>query len=292
VVVGALCIGIPTEAQSIPASVEFQRDVAYRPMGAEWRLDYAKPKTPGGLLPAVVVIHGGGWIEGDKSSYDQLIVDWAGLGFFAMTINYRLGSAERAAFPEAIEDCKCAVRWLRAHAKEFGVDKDRIGAYGSSAGGHLAMMLGILGGDFGKDYEGDGPYRDQSSDVGAVVSDSGIVSLDAALPGNGTLRRAFNWFLGGSPPLGDIVRKASPMTYAERGAHLPPFLLIYGSIDTQVPIAITEEFVQKLCGAGHKELEYIRYDGVDHCPFFMQNAPGARTKVEQFLVRTLQKQER
>ena len=127
-----------------------------------------------------MVIHGGGWIEGDKSSFASRehgvpgnIVDFAALGFVAVTINYRLSG--EAPFPAALEDCKNAVRWLRAHARDYNLDPDHIGAYGNSAGGHLAMLLGMIGKD--AHLEGDGPYQDQSSLVQAVVSDSGPIDL-------------------------------------------------------------------------------------------------------------------
>ncbi len=127
-----------------------------------------------------MVIHGGGWIEGDKSSFASRehgvpgnIVDFAALGFVAVTINYRL--AGEAPFPAALDDCKTAVRWLRAHARDYNVDPDHIGAFGNSAGGHLAMLLGMAGEDANRG--GDGPHQDQSSLVQAVVSDSGPIDL-------------------------------------------------------------------------------------------------------------------
>ena len=99
--------------------------------------------------PAIVVIHGGGWLEGDKSSFSTPknrppgnIIDFAKLGFVAATINYRL--SKEAPFPAALHDCKCAVRWLRANAEKYQIDRDSIGAWGNSAGGHLALMLGMV----------------------------------------------------------------------------------------------------------------------------------------------------
>ncbi len=288
----AIVIGVAAGAQTVPSCIEDQREMSYRSGGGpEWRLDFAEPKSHDKPLPAIVVIHGGGWIEGDKSSYDQLIVDWAGLGFCAITLNYRLANETKASFPQAIEDCKCAVRWLRAHAGTLHVDKDRIGVYGSSAGGHLALMLGILSKNAGDSYEGDGPYQEESSDVCAVASDSGIVTLNMNLPGNKTLARDFVEFLGASPPPDPAVKKASPASYVDRAPHLPPMLLIYGTADTQVPIALTDDFVAALRAHKHPDLIYTRYDGVDHCPFFSQHAPGAREEVEKFLIRTVKNRE-
>ena len=125
-----------------------------------------KKDSGGETRPGIVVIHGGGWLEGDKSSFTSRthgvpgnIEDFAALGFVAVAINYRLSG--EAPYPAALEDCKCAVRWLRAHAGEYRLDPDRIGAYGNSAGGHLALLLGMTGREAG--LEGDGPFRERSS---------------------------------------------------------------------------------------------------------------------------------
>jgi acetyl esterase/lipase len=144
--------------QKPPASrsLTVVRDVPYREgPSTRWRLDLAMKKDPHGKArPAIVVIHGGGWLEGDRSSFASRkhgvpgnIEDFAELGFIAVAINYRLSG--EAPFPAALEDCKCAVRWLRAHAGEYGIDTKHIGAYGNSAGGHLALLLGLVGKDAG-----------------------------------------------------------------------------------------------------------------------------------------------
>src|SRR5438132_14041569 len=144
--------GVAEEKPPTPGAITVVRDIPYREGPSKrWRLDLAMKKAPHGKpRPAVVVIHGGGWLEGDRSSFASRkhgvpgnIEDFAELGFVAVTINYRLSG--EAPFPAALEDCKCAVRWLRAHAGKYNVDPKRIGAYGNSAGGHLALLLGLGG---------------------------------------------------------------------------------------------------------------------------------------------------
>jgi acetyl esterase/lipase len=287
-----------SEALKVPAGIVHRRDVEYRPggTGSEWRLDYAKPARPAGLLPAIVMVHGGGWKGSNgKANYGPICIDWARRGYFVMAINYRISSSSVHTFPAAIEDCKCAVRWLRAHARTLGVDANRIGVYGSSAGGHLALMLGILSKQkFSDHYEGDGPWQDQSSEVCAVVSDAGVINLDQTLPGNSVLKRAFNDFLGGTPPDKAKVHDASPASYASRASRFPPFLMLYGTADRQVPIGLTDSFVNALRANKHPDLTYLRYAGVDHSPWWLQweknrvpAVKGSRGQIEGFFDRTL-----
>ena len=261
-------------ALKVPADVLFQSYVEYRPGGTahDWCLDYAKPAHAAGPLPAIMMVHGGGWKGNNgKVAYDPICIAWAQRGYFVMAINYRISSSTVHTFPAAIEDCKCAVRGLRAHASTLGVDPNKIGVYGSSAGGHLALMLGILSTQkFGDHYEGDGPWQEQSSDVAAVVSDAGVVNLDQSLPGNNTLKRAFNDFLGGTPPSKETVRDASPASYADRAAKLPPLLMLYGTADSSEPIVLTDSFIEDLRAKGHPDLTYLRYEGIAHSPWWLQ----------------------
>jgi acetyl esterase/lipase len=256
----------------------------------QWRLDLALSKKRAGTpQPAIVVIHGGGWREGDKSSFasDKFavpgnIVDFAKLGFVAVTINYRLSSD--APFPAALEDCKCAVRWLRAHAKAYNIDPSRIGAYGNSAGGHLALLLGMVGKEAG--LEGD--YRDQSSIVQAVVSDSGPIDL-LYQHQHAQLKQVVSQFLGG-PPDGAraaLYKKASPI--CQISSRVPPLLLIYGVEDEQVPIETADQFVIALTRAGVKDVSYHRLAAVGHCPHSLVRVPALPTLVNGFFLRTLSK---
>ncbi len=256
----------------------------------QWVLDLAMPKVAEGKpRPLIVVIHGGGWLEGDKSSFASReygvpgnIVDFAALGFVAATINYRL-SAE-APYPAALEDCRSAILWLRAHAREYHIDPKHIGAYGNSAGGHLALLLGMpVKKESGK---ADDPHKDQSSMVQAVVSDSGPIDLRGQYQQN-RLRQVVGQFMGG-PPEGvriEAYRQASPLHHIT--ADLPPLLLIYGGADEQVPVESADQFVAALGRAGLKDVTYHRLAFVDHCPHSLVRIPSMQTAVNAFFVRTL-----
>jgi acetyl esterase/lipase len=274
-----------------PDGITVIHDIRYREgPSRQWRLDLAARNEPTSKpRPAIVVIHGGGWLEGDKSSFASReqgvpgnIVDFAALGFVAVTVNYRLSG--EAPFPAALEDCKCAVRWLRAHAKDYNVDPDRIGAYGNSAGGHLAMLLGMVAKDAG--LEGDGPYQNESSLVQAVVSDSGPVDLIAQYE-QGPLRTVIAQFMGG-PPEGKRIaeyQKASPLHRAT--ANAPPLLLIYGVADEQVPVETADRLVVALDRLGHKYVSYHRLAQVGHCPHSLIRITFLRPVVDDYFLRTL-----
>ena len=273
------------------ADIVVRRDLRYRDgPSRRWTLDLAMQAGRAARpRPAIVVIHGGGWREGDKSSFAAPdsdvpghIADFAALGFVAAAINYRL--SDEAPFPAALEDCKCAVRWLRAHAREYHIDPDHIGAYGNSAGGHLALLLGMAGPRAGPDQ--DGPYRGESSRVEAVASDSGPIDLRAQYRDD-RLREVVGQFLGGPPegPRLAAYRAASPIDQV--GPDTPPLLLIYGVADAQVPVETADRLVLALGRAGLEDVSYYRLARVDHCPHSLVRVPGLRPVVEEFFVRTL-----
>jgi acetyl esterase/lipase len=275
-----------------PADVTILHNLRYRQGDSrQWHLDLAMKKDRGGKpRPGIVVIHGGGWLEGDKSSFASRehgvpgnIVEFAELGFVAASINYRLSG--EATFPAALDDCKTAVRWLRAHATDYNLDPARIGVYGNSAGGHLAMLLGVAG--VGpQPTVSDGPYQDQSSIVQAVASDSGPIDLIDQYR-RGALREVCVRFMGG-PPEGvraDAYRRASPSEQINPST--PPLLLIYGVDDEQVPVESADRFVLALGQAGLKDVSYYRLARIGHCPHSLIRVPGMRAVVSEFFIRTL-----
>jgi acetyl esterase/lipase len=250
-------------------------------------LDLAMPKKSADKpRPAIVVIHGGGWLEGDKSSFDVTqtpgnIIAFAKLGFVAVTINYRLSG--EAPFPAALDDCRCAVRWLRANAAKYHVDPAHLGAWGNSAGGHLALLVGMMPPESPDKQE---PYADQSGQVQAVVSDSGPIDLLTQYE-HKQLIGVIKKFMGG-PPEGARkaeYQRASPVHYVSE--KIPPLLLIYGAIDTQVDVLLTDQFVAAIGRAGAKDVSYIRLANVDHCPHSLIRIGYLQQVVEDFFLRTL-----
>jgi dipeptidyl aminopeptidase/acylaminoacyl peptidase len=287
----AIDTGLSADKPASREAVTVVNDIKYREGASkQWRLDLAwKKDLLGKPRPAIVVIHGGGWLEGDKSSFATRkhgapgnIEHFADLGFVAVTINYRLSG--ESPFPAALEDCKCAVSWLRGHAKDYNIDPKHIGAYGNSAGGHLAMLLGMVGKE--AKFEGDGPHQEESSLVQAAVSDSGPIDLLYQHKHRG-LTGVVNKFMGG-PPEGDraaLYKQASPMYQIT--PHTSPLLLLYGVADGQVPVGTADEFVLALGRAGLKDVSYYRLANVDHCPHSLIRIPRLQSVVDEFFVRAL-----
>ncbi len=190
----------------------------------------------------------------------------------------------KSPYPAALEDCRSAIRWPRAHAREYHIDPNHVGAYGNSAGGHLALLLGTPAKK--ETQEVDGQEKNQSSRVQAVASDSGPIDLLGQYQQN-RLRHVVNQFMGG-PPEGariETYREASPLHHI--AADLPPLLLIYGGADEQVPIESADQFVAALGRAGLKDVTYHRLAFVDHCPHSLIRIPIMQTAVNEFFMRTL-----
>lgn len=193
-------------------------------------MDIYRPKDFWGELPAVVCIHGGGWANGNRTSHEKVAQSLAVRGYVAATISYRLSG--ELPFPAAIHDCKAAVRFLRAHAKEFGIDPEHIGAIGLSAGGHLTALLATSAGI--PDLEGDGGHAAFSSEIQAAMpmgAQSDFLSVRtrdiSALEDRGQIWRQF---LGGTQQdKPAMYRLASPLVHLDQ--HDPPCWFVTGETD-------------------------------------------------------------
>jgi acetyl esterase/lipase len=252
-----------------PDGVTVLPDIAYREGNDAWKLDLAMPKERGDApRPAIVYIHGGGWTKGDKRGKGiGAVLHYAAKGYVCISVNYRLDVDKKA----CVEDVKCATRWLRAHAEEYNLDPDRIGAAGNSSGGHLALMLAVCPASAG--LEGDGPYQEYSSMVQAAHCSSTPI-----MPGFRGLR---------GKPADPDVQKIQPMTYVS--GDVPPLYFIHGTEDTKAPVRFLDDFVKALREAGAKDITYKRYaDGTGHGAY-VKHIEEARPAREAFLARTLGK---
>jgi acetyl esterase/lipase len=225
--------------------VKIDRDVTYATVGKdrELKLDLFVPEMAEGKLPLIVWVHGGGWQNGSKAG--NMAAPLSMNGYVVASLDYRLSG--EAIFPAQIEDCKAAIRWLRAHADKYHIDPDKVGVWGGSAGGHLVALLGTAGDQKRWDV---GEHTDQSSRVQAVCDFFGPADLNE-MPGARApnAEGAVSRLLGG--PIAqnkDKARDASPITYVSKDA--PPFLICHGTEDPTVPIAQSEKLCDALKAAG------------------------------------------
>jgi acetyl esterase/lipase len=241
-------------------------DISFAKVGGEeLKLDIVRPDGKG-PYPAVVFIHGGGWGLGTRKDYSSEIERAAGQGYVAASIDYRLSVADEKGkvkhhFPDQVQDVKCAFRWLRANAKKYKIDPKRIGVVGSSAGGHLALMLATTADH--KEFEGDGGNAGFSSAVQAVVHWAGPTDLAKMYPKTVEVVRPFMArFLGGTPDqVPQIYQAASPINYVHK--NVPPILSLHGEVDEAVPLEQSKALQAKMkkCGATN---ELILLKGQGH----------------------------
>jgi acetyl esterase/lipase len=213
-------------------------------------LDLYLPEKSEGPVPVIVGIYGGAWLAGSKEQAQGIRL--AGRGYAIATFNYRLSGV--ATFPAQIEDCKAAVRWLRANAKKYNLAPDRFGAIGHSAGGHLASLLGTSAGvkEFDK-----GDNLEFSSRVQAVCAMSGptdFLQMEAHAAKGAMLKHDApnspeSRLIGGAIQQNkEKVARANPITYVSKDS--PPFLLIHGEVDPVVPAHQAELLNEALQKAG------------------------------------------
>jgi acetyl esterase/lipase len=217
----------------LPEGVTAHRDLAYVEKGHQrQKLDLFLPKAKK-PTPLVIWIHGGAWLQGSKERSPALYLTEA--GFAVASINYRLSQHE--IFPAQIEDCKAAVRWLRANAEKYNLDADHFGAWGSSAGGHLVALLGTSGGE--KDLEGKGGNEKHSSTVQCVVDFFGPTDFEKMGGSHDKADSPESKLLGGGvQSKKEIAKQANPITYVDKDD--PPFLILHGERDTTVPFNQSE----------------------------------------------------
>jgi len=251
------CAALAQRPGATPPDAKALNDVVFAKVGTrELHMDIVLPKdAPAKPHPCVVWIHGGGWSKGTHKANRAAWL--AGKGYVAASVEYRLSG--EAVFPAQITDCKAAIRYLRAHAKDYGIDPKRIGVWGGSAGGHLAALLGTTGGV--KELEGDAGNAKESSAVQAVCDFFGPTDLTLQ-PGWLIPPPQVAALLGGSPTdKPELARLASPVKFVDRKD--PPFLIIHGEEDKLVPIAQSEKLYDALKKAG-VDATFVRVKNAGH----------------------------
>ncbi|MBL9156459.1 MAG: alpha/beta hydrolase [Verrucomicrobiales bacterium] len=212
-----------------PESVKAELDLTYGTTAEqELKLDVYRPKSEA-VLPACVLVHGGGWTGGDKERFRPLAIALAERGYVVANVEYRLAGV--AKYPAGVQDCLLAVRWLRANAERFGADPDRIGAWGGSAGGHI---VGMMAGSLPPDRFLTAELKEVSSEVQASCIMAGPTDLTnetflTNLRKAGEKSNSYQWFGKLYDEAPDLYREASPLTHFTKDTG--PVLFLTGDLD-------------------------------------------------------------
>jgi acetyl esterase/lipase len=268
--VGFLFVAIAVRAQESPA-IPIEKDIVYATVdGVDLHLDIARPREGEGPFPLVVFLHGGGFTAGDKANNHGHIRRMAAAGFVGTTVQYRF--APKYPMPAQAEDAQCAIRFLRSRASEFQIDPERIAAVGDSAGGALALLMGLM--DEESPINAECGHGDQPFKVQAVVNYYGATDMTVPRPpatpemeaevrrfygkSSEDVRRGMFGTLDRSDP---VFKKCSPVTYVDAGD--PPVLTFHGTADQFVAVEQAKLLHAALEQAG-VENELVIYEGAGH----------------------------
>ena len=270
-------------------ALRVSRDVVFSRAGGEpIAMDLFGPRVPDGeLRPVVLLLHGGGWRRGERAHVHSMARALAGVGLVGAAVDFRLADAPRVTFPAPIADVRCAVRFLRAHGHEHGVDPDRIGVVGFSSGGHMAAMLATAADVDGLDAPGCLAPADVSPDVQSAAAWFAPLDLRRRI-GRFTSRPHVVNLLGADPERApDRTALASPITHVGDGD--APMLLVHGTEDSTVDLVQSTAMRDALAAAGVPAV-YAELPGAGHGFGLLSTEPLNRPAIcttVTFLRRTL-----
>ena len=257
IAVGLKILDLVDLKPEVPSGLIEYRDLVYENIGGEGlKLDIYRPKAMAKPTPALIFIHGGSWKSGHKEDYKVYTLDFAKRGYVTVSLSYRL--LPKYHYPDCVEDVKCALGWIRAHASDYNIDPENIALIGASAGGHLATLVG---------YSSDSPVFESkydedsiSSRVQAVVDFYGPVDFTASFSkeAEGLLNNFMNQTYQENPSL---YEQASPLKYVSKDD--PPTLIFHGTIDDLVPVGQSDLLKAELDKQGVAN-EYYRLEGWPH----------------------------
>lgn len=228
-------------------------------------------KTPS---PTLVFIHGGGWIFGSKEGAVLNFLPYMEMGWTIVNVEYRMASQSPA--PAAVEDTRCALRWVYRNAKQYNFDTNKIVLTGQSSGGHLALITGMLPNGTGLDNN---CYGDENLKVAAIINWYGISDVSDLLQGKNLRSWAIMW-MGSQPNQAEISRKVSPLTYVR--ADLPPILTVHGDSDSVVPYSQSVRLHAALDKAKTPN-KLITIKGGDHGGFSQADYVRSFKEIKDFL---------
>lgn len=261
----------------LDAHVHGTAGVVYRTLpGWVGKLDLYLP-TDSGPHALLIYFHGGGWEHGSKEMIVPTVLPYLEMGFAVANVEYRL--TREAPAPAAVEDARCAVRWLAAHAEQYHLDTARFVTSGGSAGAHLALMAGMLRGSDGLDgpcATGPDPH------IAAILDRFGITDVQELIAGPKRQHWAAEW-IGERADRDSLARRLSPMSYVRAG--LPPIVIVHGDADRSVPYSQSVRLHEALDHVGVPNL-LITVHGGGHANHNFPDAEMIRIQreTEKFLL--------
>jgi acetyl esterase/lipase len=249
----------------------------------ELKLDLYLPRDRA-PKPTLILFHGGGWVDGQKERNVFQLLPYLSMNWAVINVEYRL--ARNSPAPAAVEDCRCALRWVFYHAKEYNIDTSKIVLTGGSAGGHLALMTGMLpaGNPFDRQCPTDSSTRwNQATEpqlkVAAIVNWYGITDVTELIDGPNGKHYAIEW-LGSQNSRAELARQLSPITYVRAG--LPPIITIHGDGDDVAPYGQAVRFHAALDKAGVPN-QLVTIKGSKHDGFKRQELVSSYAAIREFL---------
>ncbi len=263
--------------------IEVYPQIAYRRINdVTVYLDIYKPRNLRGKNKTLVAIHGGGWISGTKEEVLPQLIPFLTQGWSIVNVEYRIGTVALA--PAAVEDVRCALRWVFSQASKYQFDPDKIVVIGGSAGGHLATLCSILPNSAGFDQltetsDHNSPKNLPELKVAAIINLFGIMDVNDILAGINRKDYAVLWF-GKQPNTQELAAKISPINYVRSG--LPPLLTIHGNKDELVPYQQAVKMHQKLDDFGVPN-QLLTLKGAGHGGFSPEQAYLLYQTIQNFL---------
>ena len=245
--------------------------------GYDCKLDVYARRNAKEPIPTVMYIHGGGWVAGTKEGAVMNILPYLERGLSVVNVEYRLARISLA--PAAVEDCRNALRWIFKNAKQYGFDTTKIIVAGASAGGHLALMTGMLQASDGFDLPTDWDYATVQPHVAAIINWFGITDVKDLLSGKNMQNYAVDW-IGNQPNKDELAVRVSPMTYIRKD--LPPIFTVQGDKDQLVPYEHGVKLHEALTKAGVPN-EHMTIPGGRHGGFSSEEMTQIYQKIFDFL---------